>query len=109
MRLLRQRPFRCLSQPVTTPESKFTKCRVSKSVFEERSKIVNGGSIVGKKYTVDRKEIAKARPSPVNVSDATTSRPYGWSNYILMRASNIGMEDVSLPSAFLLFRHDRNR
>ena len=108
MRLLRQRPFGCLSQPVTTPESKFTKCRVSKSVFEERSKIANSG-IVGDEYTVFTKEIAKARPSPVNVSDATTSRPYGWSNYILMRASNIGMEDVSLPSAFLLFYHDRNR
>lgn len=76
MRLLRQRPFECLSQPVTTLESKFTKCRVSKSVFEERSKIAEGG-IVGKKYTADTKEVAKARPSPVTVSDATTSRAYG--------------------------------
>jgi len=76
VRLLRQRPFGCLSQPVTTPESKFTKCRVSKSVFEERSKIANSG-IVGDEYTVFTKEIAKARPSPVNVSDGTTSRAYG--------------------------------
>jgi hypothetical protein len=49
---------------------------------------------------------AKAHPSPVVLSDGTTSRQNGWANYILMSASNIDMENrpsVSPPSAFYFF------
>jgi hypothetical protein len=49
---------------------------------------------------------AKAHPSPVVLSDGTTSRVREWANYLLMSASNIDMENrlpVSPPSAFYFF------
>ena len=53
--MLRQRPFRCLTQPVTTPESKFTQmpCLESLSLKKDRRSLK--AVLLRKKYRIERR------------------------------------------------------
>jgi hypothetical protein len=80
-------------------------CLGSLSLKKDRRSL-KGDGIAEKGNAVDMKEDAKACPSPVFATSTTI--PAVWPNYILMKASR-DIEHVSVPSAFLLFCHDRNR
>ena len=74
--MLRQRPFRCLTQPVTTPESNLSNCRVlleSLSLKKDRRSLQV--VLLSKGNIGDMKEDAKARrrPSPPVTKKSRTS------------------------------------